>query len=55
MFKTPKYLINQKVNSNLTKSKLPYLTNGDSVKRNYWLIGFTIIENEGVGHLKTPF
>jgi hypothetical protein len=30
----------------------PYLPNGDSVREFFYIIGFRILENGGVGHLQ---
>jgi len=36
------------------KSNPPYLPNGDSVGKCFYIIGFITLENGGVGHLQIP-
>jgi hypothetical protein len=41
-----------KVNYELKSQTPPYLPNGDNVKKFFYIIGFTTLENGGVGHLQ---
>jgi hypothetical protein len=43
-----------KINQGLESQTPPYLPNGDILEEFYCTIGFRTLENEGVGHLKTP-
>jgi len=41
-----------KVNQRLKSQTPPYLPNGDSVSKFFYIIGFKTLENGGVGHLQ---
>ncbi len=41
-----------KVNQGLKSQTPPYLPNGDSVSKFFYIIGFRTLENGGVGHLQ---
>ncbi len=42
----------RKVNQGLKSQTPPYLPNGDSVSKFFYIIGFRTLENGGVGHLQ---
>jgi len=48
-----KTLENQQSQPSTLKSKLLYLTNGDTLEKVIYIFGITRVENGGVGHLKT--
>ncbi len=41
-----------KLNQRLKSQTPPYLPNGDSVSKFFYIIGFRTLENGGVGHLQ---
>ncbi len=41
----------EKVNQRLESQTPPYFPNGDSVREFFYIIGFRILENGGLGHL----
>jgi len=44
----------KKVNQGLESQTPPYLPNGDSVGKCFYIIGFITLENGGVGRLQIP-